>query len=1019
MAKLTLGLDLGPTSLGWALISESDQSLVSAGVRVFPEGVARDPSGAEVPKMAERRVARSMRRQLARRARRKRRLRSLLVSAGLLPPCANQPRFAPARVEWERESFREADPYSLRERARSSRLELVQLGRVLLHLAQRRGFKSNRKTDKARRKEQSELLAEIGALEAELGERTLGEYLASLRPSDARLHHTVRLRGKHTRREMYEREFEAIWGAQRAYHADVLTDELYNAVRREIFFQRNLLPPSPSLVGRCELEPRLPRCPRADRRAQRFRIFQEVNNLRVLEPSTRSERPLTAVERAKVIELLRTKKERTFDELRKKLFEQYEGVRFNLERGDRDKLKGLTTDAVLAHKELCGKSWHKLGEDIKDRIVAAIIDDNEERLRFLLAEAGLDVDRAEALLDANLDEGYASYSLSAIKRLLPHLEAGLPLTSREPSIPCALRAAGYLMPWEHPVERRPFLDDPPSVTNPLVRQALFEVKRVVNAILRELVYRPGHTLQAITIELAREVRGTPEQRRQYQKEINERRRERDKAADQIRELGYRPTRDAIDRYRLWQEQEERCLYSGRPIGVRQLLEGEADIDHILPYSRSLDDSFMNKVVAFRAENSAKGDRTVCEWLGATDPTKYEQILQRAARLPVPKVRRLQAESVQLDDFFARQLVDTTYITSRVHEYVRCLAPDVICVKGQHTAELRRHWGLNTILSELADGPAWREASDLPPGEKDRSDHRHHAIDAIVIALTTRSRLQQLASIRRAGGTQRTGEVLSEPWADFRASVRECVRHINVSHRVRRRVRGPLHEDTVYGPTDTPGTFVYRKPVELLTAAMVHDIRDPAVKSAIVQHLASAGVELSPGVKIPAEVWRTPPRLPSGVPIKRVRLLKRDESIRSIRAGTAYVKPGRTHHVCIFEVSRSGANAERDAVFVTLLEAYARLRSRQAVISRRHPDLHDARFLMSLSPGEIVLLRHGDRLEAYRFETGASTTKQMWFRHISFAGRSSDKRGRVSKNPNTLDAEKITIDPIGRVRRSRD
>lgn len=1019
MAGLTLGLDLGSASLGWALIDESNSRLVATGVRVFPEGVDRDKSGGEVPKMAQRRVARAMRRQIARRARRKRRLRALLVSAALLPPCAARPRNDPERVAWESQSFQAADPYVLRARARSSPLEPFELGRVLLHLAQRRGFQSNRKTDKARRAEDSEMLAEISALSQELGDRTLGEYLASLRPSDPRRSHVVRLRGKHTRRDMYTREFDLIWTAQRAHHPQLLTNDLRDAVHREIFFQRDLLPPSPTLVGRCELEPRLPRCARADRRAQRFRMYQEINNLRVLEPSARVERALTPDERVKVLKLLQTKKECKFDELRKKLFEQHEGVRFNLERGDRDKLKGLTTDVLLAGPKFCGKAWHKLDEDIKDRIVAAIIDDNEERLRYLLGQAGFSAELAPALLDANLDEGYASYSVHAIKKLLPHLEAGLALTSRDVSIPCALRAAGYLMPWEHPVERKPYLDDPPSVTNPLVRQALYEVKRVVNAILRELVYKSGHTLERITIELAREIRGTAEQRRRQSRENAENRRKRDGIADRIRELGYKPTRDAIERYLLWQEQEERCLYSGQPIGVRQLLEGEADVDHILPRQRSLDDSLMNKVVAFRAENAAKGDRTVYEWLAAGDPAKYERILQRARTLPVPKARRLQAESVVLDDFFARQFVDTTYITTRVHEYVRGLAPDVMCVKGQHTAELRWHWGLHTILSELADSPAWREKSDLRPGEKDRSDHRHHAVDAIVIALTTRSRLQQLAAIWRAGGTETTGEILPEPWDEFRAEIRDAISRVNVSHRVRRRVRGALHEDTIYGATPEADVFVYRKPVESLTASMIDDIRDLAVRRVVKEHLSVAGVDLTRGDKIPAEAWRTLPRLPSGVPIRRVRLLKKDKTIQSIRGGSAHVKPGNTHHVCVFELPSSSGKPIRDAVFVPLLAAQVRVRRSERVVCHTHPSIPQARFVMSFSAGEILLIRHNGRVEPFRFETGASTTQQMYFRHITFAGPSGDKRGRISKNPNTLDAEKVTIDPLGRVRRAGD
>jgi CRISPR-associated endonuclease Csn1 len=1026
MVELTLGLDLGPNSIGWVLLDEGAARLIGVGARVFPEGVKRDTKGAEVPKMQQRRLARAMRRQIARRARRRRALRRVLVAAGLLPECALLAAEDKRRVDWERDEFRREDPYSLRARALRQDVKAHEIGRVLVHLCQHRGFKSNRKTDRARKKENSDLLAEISALDKELGDRTLGQYLAEIRGDDPQRFHLIRLRGRHTHREMYEKEFDAIWAAQQVHHPSLLTKELRERVHRVIFFQRDLRPPSPALVGRCELEPRLPRCPRADRRAQRFRLFQEVNNLRVLDMAGRTERKLTDDERAKLLAYLATTKERKFDDIRKHLFDQYETIRFNLEQGGRSKLKGMPTDAALAQKSMVGKAWHKLSEDCKDRIVAATIDDNEDRLRHLLNEAGLDVELVGALLEQiDLEQSYASYSLHAIKRLLPHLEQGLPLTSRDPQIPCALRAAGYIMPWEHTTDRRPCLPEPPMVTNPLVRQALHEVRKVVNAILRELVYKDGHTLARIHIELAREVRGTAEQRRKLSLDMRDREAVRADAADRIREYGVKPTRDAIDRYLLWKEQGENCVYSDRHIGIAQLLGGEVDIDHILPYPRSLDDSLMNKVVCFRSENSqgvnpsAKGDRTPHEWLAAFAPQKYERVLQRARDLPYPKLKRFYQESVELTDFFARQFVDTAYITTQVQQYVQCLGAVVVCPKGQHTAQLRWHWGLDTVLSELADSPAWQAASNFRPGEKNRADHRHHAIDAVVIALTNESRLQQLAAIRRAGGTETTGEVLPDPWPHFRQTVKDAIAQVKVSHRVSRRVSGALHEDTVYGPTKTPGEYTYRKPLVSLSPAMIDNIRDPAIRRLVVQRLQTHKIDPATAKKIPAEVWKEPLCMPPGIPVNKVRLLKRDESIRPIRGGTACVKPGSLHHLCLFEFPDTKGRRAREATFVTMLEALGRVRTRQSVLQQQHPTRSNADFLMSLSANEMLLLEHNGREDLYRFETAASTSEQMWFRHHTFAGKSSDKRGQVSKQPGTFRGRKVIVDPLGRIRWAND
>ena len=1043
MADLTLGLDLGSNSLGWALLDEEGGRIVAAGVRVFPEGVDRDTSGAEISKMQQRRIARAMRRQIARRARRKRRLRRALVDAGLLPEAALLPRTDPQRSAWEDSAFRAADPYELRARALTTRLEPYELGRVFLHLAQRRGFKSNRRADRAQRKEQSPMLEEINTLAAELNGRTLGQYLAELRGTDPKCYHEVRLRGRHTQRDMYEHEFDRIWAAQAPHHPTLLTDERHKELKDVIFFQRNLRPPSPALVGRCELEPRLPRCPRADRRAQKFRLYQEVNNLRLIDSSVGVERALTPDERQRVLDLLRRKKDCKFEDLAKLLFPDHpDNIRFNLQRGDRKALKGLPIDVALAGKKFIGKAWHSLSEDVKDRIVASIVhpatppkprsnksdsgppspndrDPEKEHLQVILKEAGLDPDLAPRLLDGvPLEDGYASYSVHAIKRLLPHLEAGLPLTSRDPQTPCALRAAGYLMPWEHVAERRPMLPEPPPVTNPLVRQALHEVRKVVNAVLRELVYRAGHTLARIHIELAREVRGTARERAQRSREMREREAQRKQAAERIREQGVRPTRDAIDRYLLWEEQGGVCIYSGRAISLAQLFGGEVDVDHILPFSRSLDNSLMNRVVAFRAENAAKGDRTPQEWLAA-DPQKREQVLQRARHLPYPKYRRFLQRDVSLDDFFARQFVDTTYITTQVHQYVRCLGADVVCSKGQHTAELRWQWGLDTILAELPESPANDAAADLPPGQKNRADHRHHAIDAIVIALNGRQRLQQLAALRRAGGTAATGEILPEPWPDFRASVRAAVQTIHVSHRPRRRVSGALHEETLYGPTQTPGEFVVRKPLTALSLSEVERIRDPAIRRLVTARLKQFGLEpgRAKGGRISPEVWAEPLCLPSGVPINRVRIIKKDQTITPIRGGTAWVKPGAVHHVEVFEFRR-GPRTLRQGRFVSLLEATQRLRARQPIVQRTWPEHPDARFVMSLCPGDMLLPRWDSSERLLLVSTLVSTQERI---HIVDArdARPSSKRCDVGKTPNSLQAIKVTVDPIGRIRRAGD
>ena len=676
-----LGLDLGSNSIGWSLVETSTNGksgkLLATGVRVFPEGVDRDQTGSEKPKNEKRRIARGMRRQIARRARRKATLRRHLQQLGWIPVLEAD------RLAWDR-----LDPYELRDKALREALTLPELARVLVHLNQRRGFLSNRKADAAQRKENSATLQEISQLASELQGSTLGQHLAEKRKDPYR-----RVRGIHTHRQMFLDEFDRIWCAQQKYHPKVLTEQLRNGQtipderrypreplpRRDhkrvslldrfglfglIFFQRDLYWPR-SVVGNCELEPKQKRCERADRLAQRFRLLQEVNNLRII-PGYQKDRELTPDERSELLKYLSGRKEATFDEIRKKL-KLLEGTGFNLEVGDRRKLQGMPIDALLGNKNYFGKAWEKFSDEWKNQIVRDLLDNDEPTLRDKAArDWQLPPETIERLLETDLGQGYMSYSRMAIQKLLPYLEEELPLMSKDGS-PSALQRAGYLRPDQRVVNQKESLPAvPDDILNPLVKQALFEVRKVVNGLLREYG-KPD----AIHIEMAREVKGNSIVRAKQAADMRSRERLREQAADAIRELGDKATHNKIDRWLLWREQGEICLYSGKNISPRKLLSGEVDVDHILPYSKSLDNSLMNKVICFRSENALKGQNTIHQWLAASNPQKLEQILQRAMKLPLDirnrKLTKLKQETVVLDEFLQRQLSDTAYITSKVRE----------------------------------------------------------------------------------------------------------------------------------------------------------------------------------------------------------------------------------------------------------------------------------------------------------------------------------------------------------------
>ncbi len=262
-----LGLDIGSNSIGWALIDNENKRITDTGVRVFQEGVNKD-KGAEVSKNETRRVARGARRSRNRRNYRKNKLMRLLTRNGLLPKGDN-----------DLQKVFNTDPYLLRAKGLDEQLTPYELGRVLYHLNQRRGFLSNRKSGKS--KDDGVVIKSATAIQDAMQKndsRTLGELFSKQNP------HEERIRGHYTFRAMYEDEFEQLWQKQSSFDGEILNESLKKAIKDEtIFFQRPLRW-DPETIGDCELEPGQKRCPRGDWHARRFRILQTVNNLKINNP---------------------------------------------------------------------------------------------------------------------------------------------------------------------------------------------------------------------------------------------------------------------------------------------------------------------------------------------------------------------------------------------------------------------------------------------------------------------------------------------------------------------------------------------------------------------------------------------------------------------------------------------------------------------------------------------------------------------------------------------------------------
>lgn len=886
--KWRLSLDLGTNSLGWCALGLTAEGtpyrILAMGSRLFSDG--RDAkSGASLA--IDRRTARAMRRRRDRLIRRREALLKQLTEDGLFPSDAA-----------ERKRLETLDPYELRARALDEPLSPFEIGRLFLHLNQRRGFKSNRKTDRSNSDETGKIAIGVDRLRSEIraaDARTFGEYLFKRRAkaSDANTIPSVRARLRpetgegakgdgydfYPGRDLVEAEFEAIWEAQWPYHQDLMSPEVRKRLFEIVFYQRPLKAPK---VGKCTLIPGEERLAKAHPLFQRRRLLEEVNALQIILPGE-PKAPLTKEQRDLLLLKLRDNRKVTFESLRKTL-KLDPAARFNKESENRKDLAGDEIHAQFADKKRFGNRWGFFSAEEQWAIIERLRDaeDTDELLVWLKEAYALTDDQARAVASVHLPEGFGRFGLTATRDLIDELEKDVIVYSKavelaglghhsdfrtgevfedavgRPTLPyygAALER--YIMPGTGEP------DDPEEmrvgrITNPTVHIGLNQLRRTVNALIR----RFGPPAE-IALEFARELKLNDEQRAEENRRNAANRRAAEMRSAKLREIGKPDTGANRALLKLWEDLnpqnvlDRRCVYTGTQISIDMLFNGTTEVDHILPFSETLDDSNANKILCTREANRVKRKRSPHEAFGSSPD--WTEIAARAARLPKEKRWRFEPDAMQRftenDGFLARQLVDTQYLSRLAREYLSTLYPDsgegsnhVWVSPGRLTELVRRKLGLNQLLPDHNFGGGADQ-------KKNRLDHRHHAIDAFVIGVVDRSFLQGMARASASGGDEHERIEVPDPWVGFREELRAAVRNIVVSHRVdhgtasksglRRgfdQTAGRLHNDTAYGltgETDAKGNpiVVHRVPLlslkpEHLTPEATTGVRDPILRAAL-------------------------------------------------------------------------------------------------------------------------------------------------------------------------------------------
>lgn len=873
--KIRIGLDIGISSVGWSVVDCDEKGepihIVDLGARVF--------DAAEVPKTGaalaeERRLARGNRRRLRRKAERLNRIKKLFENNGVTL------------------KFEGPDVYELRAKALDEKIGENDFARVLYTIAKNRGFKSNRKSE-AEEEDGGALISAAKTNQETLsskGYRTIGEmivreYKTTKTNNNGKTYdvYDVHNHGgsydKTVYRDLVAQEIKLLFEQQNKFGNKLATDEVRDKYVKIFGDQRNFdegpgkgSPYSADYkVGKCLFEDE-DRAPKASYSVELSVALQKLNNIKVVEGGV--SRELTPEERAKVRALIdkqakvRASNDKqakvVYSNVRKALGLGYDST-FNISYSTKekdlseseqiDKVEKKTTVANFENSKKirkCLSQQNQTNDGLVDEIAVVLTlakSDSKRREyfdsdKYSLCKSLLSDGEIDALLSLKAAQ-FGMLSLTATRNILPFLEEGKKYSE-------ACECAGY----NHSVftgEKTKLLntsavrEQVESITSPVVKRAISQSIRVVNALIKKY----GSPI-AINVELAREMSKDHKERTKI-KAMNDANRDNSERIqnDFIAKFGRRATGIELVKYKLYEEQGCKCIYSGKEIDVVKMLadENAYQVDHVIPYSRSFNDSYNNKVLVLAKENQRKGNRLPYEYMTAEEYAEFEARVNCYYANNYQKKKILLTKKVNEDEWKSRALNDTRYISRFMADLLRnhllfdesaLKKKRVFVYNGVMTDYARKRWGIAKV----------REDGDF-----------HHAVDATVIACMTdgmRNKIERYHATHELAFLNKdekvdmaTGEIVTvreildggfpEPYVGFRKElVLRCsgdvermkeglknlgytdeqlaeVRAPIASREPRRKKTGQIHEATVYSAKyfDEQGVLVSKTPLNKL------------------------------------------------------------------------------------------------------------------------------------------------------------------------------------------------------------
>ncbi len=870
--KYRLGLDLGVSSIGSAVLALDEQNnvqdIVDAGVRIFEVS-----DGAE-----DRRAKRSARKNLIRTKKRLELLAQKLYE--------NQLWVSPNPEGTD--NLKSKSPYKIRFDALNEKLENQNfVGRAILHIAKHRGagFVSAAQEmeeevldagEKSKKKQTAyELLA---SHLKETNSRTIGEFfwkriLESYEKDENGEHPKVKLRTVRQKsgmvdyalpRYLVKDEFKQIWDKQAEYFPQMQKAGLKQEIYDILFYER---PAAPYATGKCIYFRNEDRLLKAHPLSELRRIYEEVNNIRIL--SDTNKRPLTLEERDKIINELLLQGENAGSKSIKKLLKLSAQQKISID-GDKDKpIKAyLYSRSEFAEIEyIKNLSEAEFAEFIE--FLANPVNPNDKNGRLynedeLIAQLKviLKIDDEKNISDLliKLPKGRGMLGVSATKIILEKLKENVvshreitdklakedPRFMAEEEIARQNQGKCFELPYYGEILQTDTQPLPPLViknnkslkpeeikwgkmANPAVHMILNQIRLVVNEIVR-IYGRPYD----IHVELGRDVGMSTDKQKQFETAQKANEKLNEEAKKYLQEHHIYVTGQNILKYKLAKEQGWKDAYNPTQ-GISRNFAG-FEIEHIIPQARGGTDTYNNLCLVSRSDNEAKKDDFAYDYFVKTkSPEVLREILKNARANTPNKAWRFEADArEQYEDEgdkeeTTRHMTDTRYVSKLTARYLRAIVDcsdvnevsqnRILAVKGGQTSELRWRWNLQGLEYDLMgikvprflywlnndtgevsyerkNEDGWIPEKNPEWSVKPRIDHRHHAMDAITVACTTRALVKRLSNEEKLRYMPTPLPMTSvASVADFRRRVLEVLREVKISHKPDHNKLGELHKET--------------------------------------------------------------------------------------------------------------------------------------------------------------------------------------------------------------------------------